>query len=235
MKRGLNSLRFAAVDLFPEPRTKMEPSPVPVSPSGMVVIKEGKAAEGAELTVLPPGIQSSSNAGAGGAPKTSKRTDALDWDTYFMALALLSAQRSKDPSTQVGAVIVDEEKRILSVGYNGFPRGVSDDDFSWAREGDPLDTKYPFVVHAEANAVLNRNTASLKGATLYVGLFPCNECAKLLLQSGIREIVFASDKYHDSMPMTASRRMLDAAGVKYRQFTPPMDRIVLEFNSDKKA
>jgi dCMP deaminase len=149
-----------------------------------------------------------------------------------MALAQLSAQRSKDPSTQVGAVLVSKEKLILSIGYNGLPKGCDDDEFPWAREAEnPLDTKYPFIVHAEANAVLNRNSQNLKGSTLYVSLFPCNECTKLLIQSGVEEVVFMSDKYHDTVPMTASRKMLDAAGVKYRQFIPPMEKLVLDFKA----
>lgn len=127
-------------------------------------------------------------------------------------------------------MLVSREHTILSIGYNGLPRGCSDDAFPWAREADnPLETKYPYVVHAEANAVLNRNTQSLKGATLYVGLFPCNECTKLLIQSGVEEVVFMSDKYHHTVSMTASRKMLDAAGVKYRQFVPAMESLVLDF------
>lgn len=148
----------------------------------------------------------------------SKRTDNLSWDDYFMSVAFLSAQRSKDPSTQVGACIVDKENRIVGIGYNGFPRGCSDDALPWAREGE--DTKYPYVVHAEANAILNKHTASLEGCRMYVALHPCNECAKLILQSGIREIVYFSDKYHDLPAMGAARRMFDLAGVTTRQHIP---------------
>ena len=145
-----------------------------------------------------------------------KREGYISWDEYFMGVALLSAKRSKDNSTQVGACIVNSKKHIVGIGYNGFPNGVSDDLFPWGREGDYLDTKYPYVVHAEANAILN-SSEPLDGSILYVSLFPCNECAKLIIQSGIKEVVFISDKYHDTKEMTASRKMFDAAGVKYRQ------------------
>ncbi len=158
------------------------------------------------------------------------REGCLSWDHYFMSVAFLSSQRSKDPSTQVGACIVDTDNRIVAVGYNGFPRGCADGALPWAREADtPLDTKYPYVVHAEANAILNRNAATLRGCRLYVALFPCNECTKLLLQSGIAEVIYFSDKYHDTVPMTASRRMLELAGITVRQFVPPADTLVLRF------
>ena len=139
----------------------------------------------------------------------------ISWDQYFMGVALLSAKRSKDPSTQVGACVVNEDKRIIGIGYNGFPTGCSDDAFPWGKtDSDELNTKYPYVVHAEPNAILNC-TSSLKGATLYVTLFPCNECAKLIIQSGIKHIVYMNDKYRNSVSNVASRRMLDAAGVSY--------------------
>ncbi|CAH1267629.1 DCTD [Branchiostoma lanceolatum] len=145
-----------------------------------------------------------------------KRSDYLEWDEYFMAVAFLSAQRSKDPSSQVGACIVNSEKKIVGIGYNGMPNGCSDDKLPWSRTAeDRLDTKYPYVCHAELNAILNKNSSDVKGCTMYVALFPCNECAKLVIQSGIREIVFMSDKYRHTPEMTASRRLLDLAGVKY--------------------
>ena len=141
----------------------------------------------------------------------------ISWDEYFMGVALLSAKRSKDPSTQVGACIVNQDKRIIAIGYNGFPKGCEDDEFPWGKDdSNQLNTKYPYVVHAEANAILNSNS-NLKGAKLYVTLFPCNECAKLLIQSGIEEIVYLSDKHALSDSVKASKRMLDAAGVKYHQ------------------
>lgn len=139
--------------------------------------------------------------------------NVLTWDEYFMGLAHLSALRSKDPSTQVGAAIVDENHRVVSVGYNGFPQGVSDDEFPWAREGGTLDTKYAFVVHAELNAILN-SQRSVRGCSIYVSLFPCNECAKAIIQSGIKKIVYESDKYNGSDTNIASKRMLKAAGVE---------------------
>ena len=145
-----------------------------------------------------------------------KDLNYINWDTYFMGVALLSSYRSKDPSTKVGACIVNDQKRIIGIGYNGFPYGCNDDEFPWEREGDFLDCKYPYVVHAEPNAILN-STTSLQGATLYVSLFPCNECAKLIIQSGIKEIVYMDDKYSGTPSDVASKKMLDAAGVSYRK------------------
>ena len=147
-----------------------------------------------------------------------KRNDHLTWDQYFMGVALLSAQRSKDAGTQVGACIVNQDNKILSVGYNGMPTGIRDDEMPWAREGDFLDTKYPFVCHAELNAILNNDGGSLKGTRLYATLFPCNECAKAIIQSGIKEVVYLSDKYADSDAVVASKRMFRMAGVTMRQY-----------------
>jgi dCMP deaminase len=159
-----------------------------------------------------------------------KRKDYISWDEYFMGIALLSAQRSKDPNTQVGACIVGKNNKIVGIGYNGFPIGCSDDDFSWERNGESVnETKYPYVVHAEANAILN-STKDLHGARLYVGLFPCNECAKLIIQSGITEIIYLSDKYKDTDSVKASRRMFEKAGVKERQLIIKNKIIKLDFN-----
>ena len=146
-----------------------------------------------------------------------KRKDYISWDQYFMGVALLSAKRSKDPNTQVGACLVNRDKRIIGIGYNGFPQKLSDDLFPWEREGVFSNTKYPYVVHAEMNAVLNA-TQSLKDATLYVTLFPCHECAKLLIQAGITEIVYYNELYNNTESDIASKRMLDAAKVSYRLF-----------------
>ncbi|MBP3736927.1 MAG: dCMP deaminase family protein [Lachnospiraceae bacterium] len=146
-----------------------------------------------------------------------KRTDYITWDEYFMGVAMLAGKRSKDPNTQVGSCIVSPEHKILSIGYNGFPSGVSDDDFPWEREGDELDTKYPYVTHSELNAILNYR-GNLEGATIYVSLFPCNECAKAIIQAGIRRVVYDSDKYAALPGTIASKRMFDAAGVKYEQY-----------------
>ena len=144
----------------------------------------------------------------------------INWDEYFMSVALLSAKRSKDPNTKVGACIVNDKNRIIGIGYNGFPYGCSDEEFPWSNDetGEYLDQKYPYVVHAEANAILN-STRSLDGARIYVSLFPCNECAKLIIQSGIKEIVYMSDKYNGTKNDTASKLMLDAAGVKKRKIS----------------
>ena len=145
-----------------------------------------------------------------------KRENTLTWDEYFMGLAHLSALRSKDPNTQVGAAIIDENHRVVSVGYNGFPKGCSDDEFPWSRSGGVLNSKYAFVVHAELNAILN-SPRSVSGCTIYVSLFPCNECAKAIIQSGIKRIVYESDKYADSETTIASKKMLQAAGIELVQ------------------
>ena len=148
-----------------------------------------------------------------------KRDDYISWDQYFMGIAMLSAHRSKDPNTQVGACIVGEDNRILSVGYNGMPEGCDDDDMPWGRDGAALDSKYMFVCHAELNAILNyRGTGSMKGARVYVTLFPCNECAKAIIQSGIKEIIYDSDKYEHTPSVIASKRMLTASGVSFRKY-----------------
>ena len=158
----------------------------------------------------------------------AKRKDYISWDEYFMGVAMLSARRSKDPGTQVGACIVSPTNKIVSVGYNGFPTGCSDDVFPWEREAkDPLDTKYTYVTHAEMNAILNNRSGSLEGCRIYVTLFPCNECAKAVIQSGIKEVIFASDKDAQTSGVKASKRMLDAAGVKYTQYNGTEREVLL--------
>lgn len=159
-----------------------------------------------------------------------KRQDYISWDEYFMGVSLLAAKRSKDPNTQVGACIVDPNHVILSTGYNGFPLGCSDDELPWARTGE--DTKYPYVVHAELNAILNSGGKSLRDATIYVGLFPCNECAKAIIQSGIREVVYLDDKYANEKSTLASKRLLSMAGVKMRKLKPREKTLVLSFESN---
>ncbi len=150
---------------------------------------------------------------------SSKRTDYISWDEYFMGVAILSGMRSKDPNSQVGCCIVSQDNKILSMGYHGFPKGCSDDEFPWDRDcEDPLDTKYLYVAHSELNAILNYSGGSLSGAKLYVSLFPCNECAKAIIQSGIKEVIYDSDKYADTPATKASKRMLEAAGVTYRKY-----------------
>ena len=148
----------------------------------------------------------------------SKREGYINWDEYFMGISLLSAERSKDPNSQVGACIVSQDNKILSIGYNGFPIGCSDDDLSWEREGDFQDTKYPYVCHAELNAILNYTGATLKGSKIYVALFPCNECAKAIIQSGIKEVIYLNDKYKDTDSVIVSKRLFDMAGVKYKEY-----------------
>lgn len=144
-----------------------------------------------------------------------KRTDYIGWDEYFMGVAYLAGMRSKDPSTQVGACIVSRDNKILSMGYNGFPIGCSDDVFPWGKEGEEERTKYPYVTHGELNAILNYRGGSLEGTKLYVTLFPCNECAKAIIQSGIRTVVYDCDKYSGSLANRAAKKMFDAAGVAY--------------------
>ncbi|NLC74562.1 MAG: dCMP deaminase family protein [Clostridiales bacterium] len=147
---------------------------------------------------------------------SGKRSDYISWDEYFMGVSQLAGMRSKDPNTQVGSCIVSADHKILSIGYNGLPRGCSDDDFPWERKaGSTLDTKYPFVTHSELNAILNFRGGSLEGSTIYVSLFPCNECAKAIIQSGISRIIYDIDKYADTEGTIASKKMLDAAGVEY--------------------
>ncbi|WP_049774889.1 dCMP deaminase family protein [Ilyobacter polytropus] len=148
-----------------------------------------------------------------------------------MGIALLSAKRSKDPSTQVGACIVNKENKIVGVGYNGFPKGCSDDNFPWDREGEFLETKYPFVMHAEQNAILN-SIKKLSDCTIYVGLFPCHECAKSIIQSGIKEVVFLSDKYDGTDSNKASKMMFDSSGVVYRKLNLSEIKIEISFKEE---
>ena len=161
--------------------------------------------------------------------KVTKRTNYLSWDEYFMGIALLSAERSTDPNTQLGACIVNQQNKIIGIGYNGFPVGCSDDELPWAREGGFLDTKYAYVCHAELNAILNSRGVSLEDCKLYVGLFPCNECAKLIIQSGIREVIYLSDKYANLDAYKAGKKLLSLAGVKTRQLAIPKKKIILSF------
>ena len=158
-----------------------------------------------------------------------QRKDYINWDEYFMGIAFLSAKRSKDPNTQVGACIVSQDNKILSMGYNGFPNGCADEDFPWNRESDdPYDNKYFYTTHSELNAILNYRGGSLEGSKLYVTLFPCNECAKALIQSGIRTVIYAEDRYAATSSTRASKRMLRAAGVEFYPYEPSGRRIELD-------
>lgn len=158
----------------------------------------------------------------------SKSKDYISWDDYFMNVAMISAFRSKDPNTKVGACVVNEDKIIVGIGYNGLPKGCSDDEFPWSREGEYKDTKYAYVVHAEVNAILN-HSSSVKGGTIYVSLFPCNECAKVIIQSGIKEVVYLSDKYNGDDGNVASKKMLESAGVKTRSIQMKNKVILVPF------
>ncbi|KAH8240205.1 hypothetical protein KR032_012164 [Drosophila birchii] len=209
------------------------------------------------MSVEEPNLQNV-NAPGTEAPESHKRNNYLHWDDYFMATSILSAKRSKDPVTQVGACIVDSQNRIVAIGYNGFPRNCSDDEFPWSKakkshdDYDPLEDKTMYVVHAEANAILNSNGASLTGTRLYTTLFPCNECTKLIiqvmirspwclyliifippsfLQSGIAQILYLSDKYAEKPKYRASKRMLDAVGVAYKQHQPQQKEIIIDFDN----
>lgn len=159
-----------------------------------------------------------------------QRKEYLNWDQYFMGVAKLSALRSKDPNTQVGACIVGDDNRILSIGYNGTPNGFGDDVFPWDREGSPLDTKYLYVCHAEMNAIINYRGSrhELENAKIYVDLFPCNECAKIIIQSGIKEVIYLSDKYALEDSFVASKKLFDSCGIKYRQIKLSGNEIKLD-------
>jgi len=163
-------------------------------------------------------------------PALKKRQDYISWDEYFMGVALLSARRSKDPNTQVGACIVNDKNKIVGTGYNGLPAGCDDDEFPWEKQGDFLETKYPYICHAELNAILNNIGMDLRGCKIYTALFPCNECAKAIIQSGISEVIFLSDKYAGTDTAQASRIMLDRAGVTCRKVNVTISKIALSFN-----
>lgn len=158
-----------------------------------------------------------------------KKKDYLKWDGYFMGIALLSAERSKDPDTSVGACIVSEDNKILSLGYNGMPAHCSDDEYPWERtSGNPLDTKYLYVCHAELNAILNYTGANMRNSKIYTTLFPCNECTKALIQSGIHEVIYLSDKYSDTPSVIAAKRMMKSAGISFRQYEHVNKDIILK-------
>jgi len=157
-----------------------------------------------------------------------KKQDYLKWDEYFMGIALLSAERSKDPNTSVGACIVSPDNKILSVGYNGMPTGCDDNEFPWEREGEPLNTKYLYVCHAELNALLNYTGTNLRGSRIYTTLFPCNECTKAIIQSGINKIIYLSDKYADTSSTIAAKNMLRATGIEFVQYEPAGKDITLK-------
>lgn len=162
----------------------------------------------------------------------NKREHYISWDEYFMGVALLSARRSKDPNTQVGACIVNQKHKIVGAGYNGLPIGCNDDDFPWDKKGNFLDTKYPFICHAELNAILNNIGMDLQDCKIYTALFPCNECTKAIIQSGIKEVIFLSDKYEGTDIFKASKIMLDRAGVSYRKVHAKIESLILSFKEE---
>ena len=158
-----------------------------------------------------------------------KRENDISWDEYFMGVALLSARRSKDPNTQVGACIVNDKNKIVGAGYNGLPIGCDDNDFPWEKQGSFLETKYPYICHAELNAILNNIGMDLHGCKIYTALFPCNECTKAIIQSGINEVIYLSDKYDGTETSIASKKMLDKAGIQYRKVKVSFDQLTLSF------
>jgi len=160
-----------------------------------------------------------------------KRADYISWDECFMALAITASKRSKDPSTQVGSCIINNKKRVIGIGYNGFPNGCSDDDLPWGKVGNELDTKYFYVCHSEKNAIHN-STDNLEGATIYVTLFPCNFCAQDIIQSGIKKVIYLNDKYHNTNSCIASRKLFDLAGITYVKFEPSRSYLKLNFIED---
>ena len=160
----------------------------------------------------------------------TKRADYISWDEYFMGVALLSGKRSKDPATQVGACIVNHQNKIVGTGYNGFPMGLSDDVFPWTKDGQYLDTKYPYVCHAELNAILNNIGINLEGCKIYTALFPCNECSKAIIQSGIKEVIYLSDKHAAKDSFIASKKMLATAGVAIRKINAANRQVVLSLD-----
>ncbi len=161
-----------------------------------------------------------------------KRQEYISWDEYFMGVALLSAKRSKDPNTQVGACIVNDKNKIVGAGYNGLPIGCDDDEFPWEKRGNFLDTKYPYVCHAELNAILNNIGMDLKGCRIYTALFPCNECSKAIIQSGIIEVIYLSDKYANTDTAKASRLMLEKSGIQYRKVNANIQDLLLSFKEE---
>ncbi len=161
-----------------------------------------------------------------------KRINYISWDEYFMGVALLSARRSKDPHTQVGACIVNAKNKIVGTGYNGLPAGCDDNDFPWGKQGDFLNTKYPYVCHAELNAILNNIGMDLAGCRIYTALFPCNECSKAIIQSGITEVVFLSNKYETTDSAQASRKMLETAGIHCRKVVLSIESLELSFKEE---
>jgi len=156
------------------------------------------------------------------------KSDIITWDDFFMGVCKLAAERSRDPSTAVGCCIVDDFNNIVGVGFNGLPRGCDPNLFPWDREGGFLDTKYAYISHSETNALDNADRSKVRGSRLYVSLFPCNECSKRIIQNGIKEVIFLSDKYHNTDAAEASRRLLVAAGIKTRQFVCNRHQVILD-------
>merc|ERR1740122_458388 len=232
LEKGLQDLSLEAKEKFLDERSglmvssldepnRMEPQ-ILDDKTGMMVLSLD---EKSSLEERSKGANGLSQSG-----ENIKRSDYLSWNEYFMAVSFLSALRSKDPMTQVGACIVNEEKKIVGIGYNGMPRGCPDDSLPWGKEAsDPLETKYMYVCHAEMNAILNKNSASVSGCVIYVALFPCNECAKMIIQSGIKEVIYFSDKHATDTSTVAAKRLLAMAGVTVRQFKPRMNNITIDF------
>ncbi|KAF6214065.1 hypothetical protein GE061_011796 [Apolygus lucorum] len=198
-----------------------------VPDSSVPEVREPRANLEAALQALSV---SASREGESAGSSSAPRANYISWDDLFMSSAFLIAMRSKDPVTQVGACIVNEENKIVGMGYNGMPIGCDDKVFPWGKTGEVLQTKFMYVCHAEMNAVLNKNSADVKKCRIYVGLFPCNECAKIIIQSGIKEVIFLSDKNKTKPETVASKIMFEAAGVTYRRYVPKNSKITIDFS-----
>lgn len=159
-----------------------------------------------------------------------KRKNYISWDDYFMWIALLSSKRSKDPWKRVGACIVNDKNKIIWIWYNGFPIWCSDDELPWNSEADDiLDKKNTYVVHSEVNAILN-SIEKLDNSKLYVLLFPCNECAKIIIQSWIKEVVYLKE-YRYTKIVEATKRMFNLSWIKTRKLNPKEKEIKLNFDN----
>ncbi|KAF7710059.1 hypothetical protein HF521_008931 [Silurus meridionalis] len=171
-----------------------------------------------------------------GPPPPMATTGSYKDEVYFMTVALLFAKKSPDPNTKVGACIVNQEGKIVGIGYNKMPNGCENADFPWKRgKYDDPTTKHQYVCHAELNAIVNKTSVDVKGCTIYVTLFPCNQCARILIQSGVRNLVYLSNKRKDRPDTNVSNKLLDTAGVTCRQFTAQGDVCALLKSIDPNA
>ena len=231
-KRAISSPSTSSPSLIPSPSTslkhRLSPSKSPHKSTSKLLLNSNSTGN---TQIISTNNNNNNDCKHQNDENVSKRSDYLEWTEYFLSVATLSSMRSKDPSTQVGACIVNEQKRIVGIGYNGFPTGCNDDKLPWNRKHSLgiNYTKYPYVCHAELNAILNKNSATCYGCTMYVILFPCNECAKLIIQSGIKRIIYICDKYKTSDQVIASKKLLNMAGVEFKQYIPKKKSILITF------